>query len=164
MTPYPTTSDQKTTGKQTGGAIHKPEAPPSHSRQEQVTSIKDGRTPNHVRQNPGNEATDASQSRGRGNIQPSQSGQFDAGIDVPAIHEPGWRRHPSNQAGTTTWPGSRRPSSFSLPIGSLTQHATAHAGTSTVHATPAGAPRVPLTPRRAPRQRAVVTNRKGKRR
>lgn len=46
MTPYPTTSDQKTTGKQTGGAIHKPEAPPSHSRQEQVTSIKDGRTPN----------------------------------------------------------------------------------------------------------------------
>ena len=46
MTPYPTTSDRKTTGKQTGGAIHKPEAPPSHSRQEQVTSIKDGRTPN----------------------------------------------------------------------------------------------------------------------
>lgn len=197
MTPYPTTSDQKTTGKQTGGAIHKPEAPPSHSRQEQVTSIKTAEHRIHVRQNPGNEATDASQSRGRGNIQPSQSGQFDTGVDVPAIlegptkpvreaidisrphhpalphpyavndnaiHEPGWRRHPSNQAGTTTWPGSRRPSSFSLPIGSLTQHATAHAGTSTVHATPAGAPRVPLTPRRAPRQRAVVTNRKGKRR
>ena len=81
-----------------------------------------------------------------------------------AIHEPGWRRHPSNQAGTMTWPGSRRPSSFSLPIGSLAHHATAHAGTSTVHATPAGPPRVPLTPRRAPRQRAVVTNRKGKRR
>lgn len=151
----------------------------------------------HVRQNPGNEATDASQSRGRGNIQPSRSGQFDTGVDVPAIlegptkpvreaidisrphhpalphpyavndnaiHEPGWRRHPSNQAGTMTWPGSRRPSSFSLPIGSLAHHATAHAGTSTVHATPAGAPRVPLTPRRAPRQRAVVTNRKGKRR
>lgn len=105
------------------------------------------------------------------NIQPSRSGQFDTGVDVPAIlegptkpvreaidisrphhpalphpyavndnaiHEPGWRRHPSNQAGTMTWPGSRRPSSFSLPIGSLAHHATAHAGTSTVHATPAG--------------------------
>ncbi|WP_205231114.1 hypothetical protein, partial [Enterococcus durans] len=41
----------------------------------------------HVRQNPGNEATDAGQSRGRGNMQPSRSGQFDTGVDVPAILE-----------------------------------------------------------------------------
>ena len=173
MTPYPTTSDQKTTAKQTGGAIHKPEAPPSHSRQEQVTSIKDGRTPNPCSPEPRQRGdgcqpkpwtwkhtaisirtvrhgrrrarhprrTDETGTRSDRH-QPSPPHHpalpHPYAVNDNAIHEPGWRRHPSNQAGTMTWPGSRRPSSFSLPIGSLAQHATAHAGASTVHATPAG--------------------------
>lgn len=164
MTPYPTTSDQKTTGKQTGGAIHKPEAPPSHSRQEQVTSIKDGRTPNPCPPEP--------RQRGDG-CQPKPWTWKHTAISIRTVRHGRRRaRHPRTGMETASIQPSRDddvarvPASIfvSLPIGSLTQHATAHAGTSTVHATPAGAPRVPLTPRRAPRQRAVVTNRKGKRR
>lgn len=164
MTPYPTTSDQKTTGKQTGGAIHKPEAPPSHSRQEQVTSIKDGRTPNPCSPEP--------RQRGDG-CQPKPWTWKHTAISIRTVRRRHRRaRHPRTGMETASIQPSRDDDvagpgvhlRFPLPIGSLTQHATAHAGTSTVHATPAGAPRVPLTPRRAPRQRAVVTNRKGKRR
>lgn len=171
MTPYPTTSDRKTAAKQTGGAIHKPEAPSSHSRQERVTSIKDGRTPNPCPPEPRQRGDGCRpkpwtwkhtaisirtvrhrRRRARHPEGPTKPVREAIDISRPhhpalphpyavndnAIHEPGWRRHPSNQAGTMTWPGSRRPSSFSLPIGSLAHHATAHAGTSTVHATPAG--------------------------
>lgn len=198
MTPYPTTSDRKTTGKQTGGAIHKPEAPPSHSRQEQVTSIKDGRTPNPCPPEP--------RQRGDG-CRPKPWTWKHTAISIRTVrHRRRRARHPrrTDETGTRSDRHQPSPSSspsasicrqrqrhprtgmetasiqpsrdddvarvpasifvFPLPIGSLAHHATAHAGTSTVHATPAGAPRVPLTPRRAPRQRAVVTNRKGKRR
>ena len=152
----------------------------------------------HVRQNPGNEATDASQSRGRGNIQPSQSGQFDTGVDVPAILEGPTKpvreaidisrpppssspsasicrqrqRHPRTGMETASIQPSRDDDVARVPASIFVfppdrfLGAACHGARRGVNGPrdPCGAPRVPLTPRRAPRQRAVVTNRKGKRR
>ena len=192
MTPYPTTSDQKTTGKQTGGAIHKPEAPPSHSRQEQVTSIKDGRTPNPCPPEP--------RQRGDG-CRPKPWTWKHTAISIRTVrHRRRRARHPRRADETGTRSDRHQPSPSSSPSASICRQRQRHPRTGMETASiqpsrdddvarvpasifvfppdrflgarrdvngprdPCGAPRVPLTPRRAPRQRAVVTNRKGKRR
>lgn len=164
MTPYPTTSDQKTTGKQTGGAIHKPEAPPSHSRQEQVTSIKDGRTPNPCSPEP--------RQRGDG-CQPKPWTWKHTAISIRTVRRRHRRaRHPRTGMETASIQPSRDDDVARVPASIFVfppdrfLGAPCHGARRGVNGPrdPCGAPRVPLTPRRAPRQRAVVTNRKGKRR
>ena len=164
MTPYPTTSDQKTTGKQTGGAIHKPEAPPSHSRQEQVTSIKDGRTPNPCSPEP--------RQRGDG-CQPKPWTWKHTAISIRTVRRRHRRaRHPRTGMETASIQPSRDDDVARVPASIFVfppdrfLDAPCHGARRDVNGPrdPCGAPRVPLTPRRAPRQRAVVTNRKGKRR
>lgn len=56
----------------------------------------------------------------------------------PSTNRDGDGIHPT-KPGRRRGPGPGVHLRFPLPIGSLTHHATAHAGTSTVHATPAGA-------------------------
>ena len=164
MTPYPTTSDQKTTGKQTGGAIHKPEAPPSHSRQEQVTSIKDGRTPNPCPPEP--------RQRGDG-CQPKPWTWKHTAISIRTVRRRHRRaRHPRTGMETASIQPSRDDEVARVPASIFVfppdrfLGAPCHGARRDVNGPrdPCGAPRVPLTPRRAPRQRAVVTNREGKRR
>lgn len=164
MTPYPTTSDRKTTGKQTGGAIHKPEAPPSHSRQEQVTSIKDGRTPNPCSPEP--------RQRGDG-CQPKPWTWKHTAISIRTVRRRHRRaRHPRTGMETASIQPSRDDDVARVPASIFVfppdrfLGAPCHGARRDVNGPrdPCGAPRVPLTPRRAPRQRAVVTNREGKRR
>ena len=197
MTPYPTTSDRKTAAKQTGGAIHKPEAPSSHSRQERVTSIKDGRTPNPCPPEP--------RQRGDG-CRPKPWTWKHTAISIRTVrHRRRRARHPRRTDETGTRSDRHQPSPSSSPSASICRQRQRHPRTGMETASiqpsrdddvarvpasifvfppdrflgapchgarrdvngprdPCGAPRVPLTPRSAPRQRAVVTNRKGKRR
>ena len=164
MTPYPTTSDRKTAAKQTGGAIHKPEAPSSHSRQERVTSIKDGRTPNPCSPEP--------RQRGDG-CQPKPWTWKHTAISIRTVRRRHRRaRHPRTGMETASIQPSRDddvarvPASiFVFPPGSVPWRTMPRRTPGRQRSTrPLRGPRVPLTPRRAPRQRAVVTNRKGKRR
>lgn len=187
----------KPQGSKTGGAIHKPEAPPSRFRQERVTSIKDGRTPNPCPPEP--------RQRGDG-CRPKPWTWKHTAISIRTVRHGRRRaRHPRRTDETGTRSDRHQPSPSSSPSASICRQRQRHPRTGMETASiqpsrdddvarvpasifvfppdrflgapchgarrdvngprdPCGAPRVPLTPRRAPRQRAVVTNRKGKRR
>ena len=118
MTPYPTTSDRKTAAKQTGGAIHKPEAPSSHSRQERVTSIKDGRTPNPCSPEP--------RQRGDG-CRPKPWTWKHTAISIRTVrHRRRRARHPRRADETGTRSDRHQPSPSSSPSASICRQRQRH--------------------------------------
>lgn len=181
----------KSQGSKTGGAIHKPEAPPSRFRQERRpnTESMSARTPATRRRMPAkavdvetyshldpDSSTQAStcppSSKGRRNRYEKRSTSAVPSSSPSASICRQRQRHPRTGMETASIQPSRDDDVARVPASIFVfppdrfLGAPCHGARRGVNGPrdPCGAPRVPLTPRRAPRQRAVVTNRKGKRR